>query len=355
MLALISLQDGDFETTKKEAATALKINPRDFQAALTLAKGVLFSKDFKTAEKMLNELQTKVPENVEVLGSLGLTYMALKQPDKAQQTFEKVLTLQPDNAKAFAFLLQIAQNTSTQKDELIKMTQAQIEKAPKSGDLQILLANLLLSTDQPDKALEIYQKAQDLAPENPQPYTMSALILTKQGKTDQAIAEYKELLTKQPQSVGAYMGLGSIYEQTGKSNLAKEAYEKILTIKPDFAPAANNLAWMLAESKDPDLGEALRLAMTARQQLPDDIHIIDTLGWVHYKRGSYSLARNEFDQAVQKQEDMPILRYHLALALYGEGKKPEAIHELERAVGQEQPFQEKEEAVATLQKWQSEK
>ena len=71
------------------------------------------------------------------------------------------------------------------------------------------------------------------------------------------------------------------------------------------------------------------------------------------KRGSFSLARNEFVQAVQKQEDMPILRYHLALALYGEGKKQEAVKELEKALAQAQPFQEKEEAAATLKKWQS--
>jgi Flp pilus assembly protein TadD len=183
---------------------------------------------------------------------------------------------------------------------------------------------------------------------------MSALILTKQGKTDQAIAEYKDLLAKQPKAIGAYMGLGSIYEQTGKTDLAKEAYTEILTIKPDFAPAANNLAWMIAESKDPDLGEALRLAMTAKQQQPDDAHIIDTLGWVHYKRGSFSLARNEFTQAVLKQEEMPILRYHLALALYGEGKKQEAIKELEKALSQNKPFEEKDEAAATLEKWRRE-
>jgi len=354
LLAILALQEGEFETAKKEAATALKINPRDFQAALTLAKGVLFSKEYDTAEKMFSELHSKVPDNVEVLGSLGLTYMAMKQEPKAKQAFEKLLVIQPDNAKAFTFLLQLAQKSGTSKEELIKMTQAQIDKAPKSGGLQIVLANLYLSANQPDKALEIYNKAQELDPENPQPYAMSAMILTKQGKTDQAITEYKDLLAKQPKALGAYMGLGSIYEQTGKPDLAKEAYEKALAIKADFAPAANNLAWMIAESKDPDLGEALRLAMTAKQQQPEDVHIIDTLGWVHYKRGSFSLARNEFMQAVQKQEDMPILRYHLALALYGEGKKQEAIKELEKTLAQTQPFQEKEEAAATLKKWQSE-
>ncbi|MCL2790708.1 MAG: tetratricopeptide repeat protein [Desulfobulbus sp.] len=353
LLALLALQDGEFDTAKKEAATALKINPRDFQAALTLSKSVLFSKEYATAEKMFSELHAKVPNNVEVLGSLGLTYIALQQESKAKEAFDKVMELQPDNVKAFTFLLQIAQKGGTKQEELIKMAEAQIAKAPQSGGLHILLANLYLATN-PDKALELYRKAQELDPDNPQTYAMSALVLTRQGKTDQAIAEFNDLLVKHPKALGAYMGLGSLYEQSGKIDLAKGAYAKALSVKPDFAPAANNLAWLIAESKDGDLGEALRLAMIAKQQQPDNVNIMDTLGWVHYKRGSYSLARSELSQAMQKQDNMPILHYHFALALYGDGKKQEAITELLKALAPNQPFKEKDEAAATLKKWQSE-
>ncbi|MCL2459039.1 MAG: tetratricopeptide repeat protein [Desulfobulbus sp.] len=354
LFAFLALQEGEFETAKKEATIALKINPRDFQAAMILAKGVLFTKDYSTAEKMFAELNAKIPDNVEILGSLGLAYIGLQQEPKAKQTFDKVMALQPDNVKAFAFLLQIAQKGGAKQEELIKMTEAQMAKAPKSGGMHILLANQYLNAKQQDKALELYQKAQELEPDNPQSYAMSAMILSRQGKTDQAIAELKDLVAKRPKSLGAHMGLGSLYEQSGKIDLAKESYAKALEIKPDFAPAANNLAWLIAEGKDPDLGEALRLAMIAKQQQPDDVHIIDTLGWVHYKRGSFGLARNEFMQAVQKQDNMPVIRYHLALALYGEGKKQEAIKELEKALSQNQPFKEKDEAEATLKKWRGE-
>ena len=115
-----------------------------------------------------------------------------------------------------------------------KLYEAQIEKAPKSGGLHIILANLYLGDKKTDEALALYTKAQELDPNNPQPYAMSALILGRQGKTDQAIAEYKDLLAKQPKAIGAYMGLGSIYDQTGKSELARDAYKKALDINPEF-------------------------------------------------------------------------------------------------------------------------
>jgi predicted Zn-dependent protease len=127
-----------------------------------------------------------------------------------------------------------------------------------------------------------------------------------------------------------------------------------LQINPDFAPAANNLAWMITQETQPDLGEALRLALIAKQQLPDEVHIMDTMGMVHYKRKSFGLARNEFVQAVEQQPEVPVFRYHLAMALYGEDKKKEAINELQQALGQDQEFKERQEAEQLLKEWQQE-
>ncbi|WP_028581042.1 tetratricopeptide repeat protein [Desulfogranum japonicum] len=351
LLSLLLLQEGDFEGAKKEAATALKIDTRNFQAALTLAKSALFSKEFENAEKMFSELDQKVPDNVEILGNLGLAYIGLKQPEKAKEAFEKILALQPGNAKAFIFILQMAKEEGISKEALLKMTQEQLEKAPDSASLNILFGDLMMGAQQFDEALKAYKKAQELAPQNPAPYSKSALIYRKQGKTDQALSEYQGLLQKNPDSVPVLMALGTLYEQTGKPEEAKETYKKLLSVSPNFAPAANNLAWMIAESADPDLGEALRLAMIAKQEQPDSPNIIDTLGWVHYKRGSFSLARNEFNQAVAKDEDNPILRYHLALALNAEGKRVEAIQELKKSLESDKPFPFRKEAEQQLKEW----
>lgn len=356
MLAIILLQEGDYDNSRKEAVQALKLNPYDFQAALTMAKCALLAKDYPTAEQMFSTLRDKVPDNIEVMGSLGLTYMAMQQQNKAKQEFEQLLQVQPGNAKALALLLQIAQKEGSKPEALIAMVDKQIEKAPNSSELYIVLGDLYQNGNQPDKALSLFQKAQQLAPNDPQAYILRAMLLTKQGHADQAIAEYQALITKQPRAISGYMGLGNLYEQGGQTDQAMAAYKKVLEISPDFAPAANNLAWMLAESKNPDLGEALRLAMLAKQQQPDDPQIIDTLGWVHYKRGSFTLARNEFALAVQKQADLPVLRYHLALALFGEGKKAEALKELEKSLAAGgTDFQERGEAEATLQQWRNQK
>ena len=134
---------------------------------------------------------------------------------------------------------------------------------------------------------------------------------------------------------------------------AKMQYQEVLKINGNFAPAANNLAWIMAHEAQPDLGEALRLALTAKQALPDDAHIIDTLGMVHYKRGSFGLARTEFAQAAAIRSDMPVFQYHLALALYGDNQKDKAIEELQEALAKPQAFEERKDAEALLKQWQT--
>ena len=99
------------------------------------------------------------------------------------------------------------------------------------------------------------------------------------------------------------MGLATAYEVQGRLDEAKEQYTRALEIQPNLPAAANNLAWLLASEEGGDLGEALRLSMQAKQALPDQPHITDTLGWVHYKRQSYSLAISQFRQALESRPE----------------------------------------------------
>ena len=54
----------------------------------------------------------------------------------------------------------------------------------------------------------------------------------------------------------------------GDAEKAMEHYREVHTIKEDSAPAANNLASLIASAPAGDLGEALMLAMRAKQESP---------------------------------------------------------------------------------------
>nr|MBC8318966.1 cytochrome c biogenesis factor [Candidatus Desulfobia pelagia] len=83
-----------------------------------------------------------------------------------------------------------------------------------------------------------------------------------------------------------------------------------------------------------------------------DPNISDTLGFIHYKRNAFDLATTQFRLAIEDLPHVPTIRYHLALALKGQGADDEALSELEQALQGDTDFPERQEAEGLLRTWQ---
>jgi len=164
---------------------------------------------------------------------------------------------------------------------------------------------------------------------------------------DKAIDQYKALLEKNPNQAGPHMLLGTIYDTQKKFDLAETHYRMALDINPDFSPAANNLAYLLA-TQDKDMNKALSLVQKAKENLPDDPKIMDTLGFIYYKKGLYDSAIAEFTDSLKKISDNAMVRFHLGLTYYKKGDKDRAKKELKKALDQDQKFDGADEARRIL-------
>ena len=116
-----------------------------------------------------------------------------------------------------------------------------------------------------------------------------------------------------------------------KPELSEKHYRACLEIDPKFAPAANNLAYLLAEG-DRDLNEALKYAQAAKGVLPEEPSVMDTLGWVYYKKGLYDSAIAEFKSSLSKAPENATVVYHLGLAYQKKGEAEKARAELKQAL-----------------------
>jgi Flp pilus assembly protein TadD len=108
-------------------------------------------------------------------------------------------------------------------------------------------------------------------------------------------------------------------------------YREALKTDPEFPIAANNLAWILAESGK-ELDEALRLAKIARDKQPESLEVADTLGWVQYKRGAYISAINLLEQCTSGDPQNSVYKFHLALSYYKDRKVEKAREVLKSAI-----------------------
>jgi Tfp pilus assembly protein PilF len=155
---------------------------------------------------------------------------------------------------------------------------------------------------------------------------------------DEAISQFEEILSKNPKYLRGYMALGTIYDQQKEWDKSEMNYRKALDMRKDFAPAANNLAWILAEKGD-DIDEALGFAQIAKKGLPKNVSVMDTLGWIYYLKGSYPSAISELQGGVELAPNNPVINHHLALAYYKNNQPDEAKVLFEKALEIDNDFE----------------
>jgi tetratricopeptide (TPR) repeat protein len=170
-----------------------------------------------------------------------------------------------------------------------------------------------------------------------QPYYELAALYMKRKALEQAIEQYNAVLKQNPDQPRAHMLLGMLFDMQQKTDLSEQHYRDALKINPQFVPAANNLAYLLAERGE-DLNEALELARQAKEKMPNDPGVMDTLGWVFYKKGLYDSAIAELNDCVEKMKDNATVHYHLGMAYFKAGEGARAKEALDKVMALDPQF-----------------
>ncbi|HBB15701.1 MAG TPA: cytochrome c biogenesis factor, partial [Syntrophus sp. (in: bacteria)] len=97
-----------------------------------------------------------------------------------------------------------------------------------------------------------------------------------------------------------------------------------------------------------NLDEALKFAQIAREAVPEDPSVADTLGWIYYKKGLIETAYPLISEAAVKTKGNPSIRFHHGMVLAKKGKNKEASAELRAALALNPNFSGAEEARKTL-------
>jgi tetratricopeptide (TPR) repeat protein len=384
--ALTLLGQGKRLLAEKDLVKAVELNPRFVEARLILAEGYLREKDKGLAREQIEDILKVSPRLVTGLmlkGSLeildknpkaaeaifkgviksnpdytpayvrmGLLYQLTGRPEMARANLEKALEIDPKQVGALSLLVGI-QLGKKRFDEALKTCRIQEEKMgdyPSGQALaESLMGKVFLAKGDTGEAERHFRKAVDLDPNLLGPYVSLARIYLSGHRVNDAIREYENILKKNAKFLPAYMALGAIYDQQGKIAEAENYYRKALDIKKDFAPAANNLAWNLA-TKGGNIDEALGFAQTAKEQMPKNAGVMDTLGWIYYLKGNYLSAISELQDSLANDSGNPVIQYHLGMAFFKNSQFGKAKESLENALKLSQDFDGAKEARQTLEK-----
>jgi tetratricopeptide (TPR) repeat protein len=269
-----------------------------------------------------------------------------KKDKEALAEFEKTLSLDSNFIDALSQIAEI-HLAKGQAEKALERCNAQLKIVPNNPVIYNLLGRIYFVEKKDDKAEEYFKKSIELDKNFLPSYMDLGSVYAKSNSYDKAIQQYEDVLKANPKLLPPYMLLGVIYEKQEKYDKAKENYEKALKIDPKFAPAANNLAWNYAE-RGGDIDIALSLAQSAKEQLPDDPSISDTLGWIYYKKNAYLKAIGLLKESAEKLQGNPVIHYHLGMAYFKNGQKELAKKELNQALTLSQDFPGSEEIKKTL-------
>jgi Tfp pilus assembly protein PilF len=162
-------------------------------------------------------------------------------------------------------------------------------------------------------------------------YGMLGQIYLSERRLEAARLEYEKAAAKDPKSVAAHTMVAMILEAENRIDEATRRYQRILDMDPNAVVAANNLACLYTDKRE-KLDVALQLAQRAKQQLPGDPRVNDTLGWIYYQKKLSELAIASLHESVTRDPSNALHQYHLGMAYIQAGDWLKARQPLEKAL-----------------------
>jgi len=345
-LARIYLSMGDTSKAITYAQQALSIQPNLPEAQNILIRAEIASGDVARAKQDLEGLQKRFPNTVGVEKLSAIVQMASKQPDAARASYARALRAAPGDLEILAGLVQIDLATGHAK-EAVARVEDHLKRAQPTVGLLILAARANAAAGNLDQVETHLRKAIEVDPDRLQAYNLLGSLFARQNRLEEAKQSFRDVLTRNPKSVGAATMIGMLLESQKRVPEAEKQYMDVLALDGHAAVAANNLAWIYVASNR-KLDEALQLAQTAQQQLPDEPNVNDTLGWIYYQKKMVAQAVPHLESSVQKAPNDPMHHFHLGMAYVQTGAWDKARESLKRAFALKADFEGSDEAKKAL-------
>jgi tetratricopeptide (TPR) repeat protein len=332
MLARISVRQGNPDKAVALVDEVLEHEPT-LPAALRLREEILLS------QRKLNPAMETAKRMLEVKGQEARGYVAIGriyQVDgrhvEALESFRKAYAEDPSSLLALTGIVQ-SYLALKQPDDAVLLLAKVLKESPKNVYAQNMLGEVYAFKKVTDKAMAAFVAATELRKDWTLPYLNLSRLMMDDGKPEKAIEALKRGLQNIPNDATLKLTLATTQQRTKDFDGAMATYRSVLDTNPKLDVAANNLAALIADYKYGDaksLDGALALAQ--RFQGSENPFYLDTLGWIHFRKGDYSLAVVFLTRAVESRPDQPQLNYHLGMAYLKAGNADNARRYLEKAV-----------------------
>jgi tetratricopeptide (TPR) repeat protein len=257
-----------FDDALKHIDKLITLSPKQAKGYLLRAGLYAMKDDEKKALEDLNKALDLEPRNLLGLMMRSQVHAAMGNKDKAKEDSDLLLRLVPDLPEAILLRSRIAASEKRFAAAIIDVKKL-LHSDPKNEEYRLQLAMYLMADKRPRKAIEIL---------------------------DNVIADNEK-------NADALRSRGDALLSVGKHADAVADYEKALKIEPKDTGVLNNLAWVLATSKDDKVRDAKKSIEYGKQacELTEykKPHILSTLASGYAEAGDFETAIKWSTKAVE--------------------------------------------------------
>ena len=294
---------------------ALSTNPEDTRLRLEYAR-LLTNTDMDAARAQFEILSVQSPQDADLLLSLALINRETGDDMIARAYLQKVLDTGSRLDEAHYYLGRIAEDNKQISEALEHYMQVRDSRQYLAANQhigQILIAGGQLEASQAWFA----QQRQAVPTRSEQLYGLEAEILRNNGANLSALAVLSAGIEAFPDSSSLRYARSMLGQQRNDLAMMEADLRAILARDPNNATALNALGYTLADQTE-RYDEAYTLISRALELDPEEPAILDSMGWVLYRKGDLDGALTYLTRAYASFPD-PEVAAHLGEVLWVSG------------------------------------
>ncbi|MEA3219217.1 tetratricopeptide repeat protein [Immundisolibacter sp.] len=319
--AQVLLQTGQSQAASELLRGFLKAHPRHAQARLTLARVLLEEKDYAGARDAFETVLKQDPANGDARLAAALLAGQLGDRRTARAQLLKLAGDEKRADQANFYLGKLAEDAGNPAQAIDHY--ARVKAGEHYLDALLRRANLLAQQGDLDAGVALLAAAASESEDNRTRLLLAQSDLLLQGnRALQAEALINEALAQEPDSMDLLFARSMVLEKLNRTAEMEQDLRRILEIDPKNANALNAWGYTLADRGE-RLDEAHTLISRALEQSPDNPYILDSLGWVLFRKGDLVGAESYLRRALSLLPDAEVYA-HLAEVLHAQGRTDEA-------------------------------
>jgi len=326
--AQLAGRNGDLPKARKFLEKAVKQAPEDAQLRKMLLEVLVNAGAIDDAIRVCQNVLDEKPDDGETLFSMALIYIEQNQFEKAESYLEKAYKT-PELEGRAAFYLGKIELERKHPDRALAWFDKVVD-GQYAFDADLASLSILMNQKRIDEVEKRIKQMESRYPEQKlKILLLKAEFFNRFGKSSEAFDVLTMVLNEAPDNRDILYAQALVAERLGRLDVLEADLQKILQKNPDDVDALNALGYTLTD-KTTRYDDAERYLNQALKLQPDMAVIIDSYGWLLYKKGKPEQALDYLRKAYAKEPENEIAA-HLVEVLLAVGDFKEAKELFESA------------------------